>query len=85
MEKQQLLNFLKNGVQYEEFKPFIVEYCISKGKEPDLTDAFVEMLPFNPILLNQVVNQILEEESIEHNIVKLFNKNNQLIQILTYE
>lgn len=82
MERQQLLNFLNNGVQYDTIKPFIVEYCINNGKDKEMTDAFVDILLLNPIMLNQVVNQILEEESIEHNIVKLFNKNNQLIQVL---
>lgn len=82
MERQQLLNFLNNGVQYDTIKPFIVEYCINHGKDKEMTDTFVDILPLNPIMLNQVVNQILEEESIEHNIVKLFNKNNQLIQVL---
>lgn len=82
MERQQLLNFLNNGVQYDTIKPFIVEYCINNGKDKEMADAFVDILPLNPIMLNQVVNQILEEESIEHNIVKLFNKNNQLIQVL---
>lgn len=82
MERQQLLNFLNNGIQYDTIKPFIVEYCINHGKDKEMADAFVDILPLNPIMLNQVVNQILEEESIEHNIVKLFNKNNQLIQVL---
>lgn len=82
MERQQLLNFLNNGVQYDEIKPFIVDYCIKKDKEPEVTKAFVDILPFNPIMFNQVINEILEEESIKHNIVKIFNKNNQLIQVL---
>lgn len=82
MERQQLISFLNNQVQYDEIKPFIVDYCVKKGKDPNLTKTFVDMLPFNPIMLDQVVNQILEEESIEHNIVKIFNINNQLIRVL---
>lgn len=82
MERQQLLKFLNNGVQYDEIKPFIVDYCVKKGKDPNLTNTFVDILPFNPMMLDQVVKQILEEESIEHNIVKIFNTNNQLIQVL---
>lgn len=82
MERQQLINFLNNSIQYEEIKPFIVDYCVKKGKEPELVKTFVDILQFNPFALHNVVSQILEEESIEHNIVKIFNTNNQLIQVL---
>lgn len=60
-------------------------YCIENGKEEDLTDYFINaVIRQDPTtsLLRDLAAYVLEKESAKHVIVRIYNRNNQLIHIL---
>lgn len=59
---------------------FVKKYCVSKGKDEKLTNVFIgALLQYNQ--LSEITRVIVDKESKRLNLVFLYNKNNQLINV----
>ena len=92
MERSQLVELLKKRLDLlplNDKARLIFDYCIEKGKEPEHTNKFINTvmaMDGHPFLLesniDRLVNHIIREESVNHEIVYLIDLNtNNIIGI----
>lgn len=85
MDRDKLLKYLRQGTTVSDDIDIVRNYCIENGKEETLTDLFINaVIREDPtaMWLKSLANYVLEKESVKHVIVRIYNRNNQLIHIL---
>lgn len=85
MDRAKICGYLKGPLDSNNCSNIIKEYCIENGKSTELTDLFIRAIiiqdPFGT-LLYELAQHILDKESIRLTIVKIYNTNKQLIEVL---
>lgn len=85
MDRSTLLGYLRYGMTMHDRVNIIRNYCLENGKEESLIDQFIQaviQVDSTGGLLVYLSDYVIEKESARHVIVRVYNKNNQLIHIL---
>lgn len=84
MDRPILCAYILEGCPESHWDTVIREYCIEMGKDPKLTDAFIQLLnikdPYGD-LRQLMVRHILNYQARTQKIVCLYDRDNQLISV----
>lgn len=71
---------ISNSLSLNEGIELLTHYCIEKGKDPNKTNQFLAILTKTPVFI-MYVRKALKYYSKKYEIIELWDKDNNLIQI----
>lgn len=82
LTKEECITILKNIYNGDTMSSLslIQTYCIEKDKNPNLINIFIQVLLTNN-LLQTIIDYVIDYYETKFNIIKIYNKQNQLIKI----
>lgn len=86
MDRDYILTLTRNSifdrnVSYQDVYQILYNYCIEYGKDPKLTQSFIEIFKSDIIKLSLLFSIALEYYRKKYNICMLENKEKQIIAI----
>ena len=79
LNREEIINCLRNGFNIDASLRLISDYCISKGKKTDIVEQLITFLTQNPSLIPTILKSIMSDIFRQLNICKVLDKQNNPI------
>lgn len=79
LNREEIINSLRNGFNIDTSLRLISDYCISKGKKTDIVEQLITFLSQNTSLIPTILKSFIPDLIRQLNICKVLDKQNNPI------
>lgn len=79
LNREEIINSLRNGFNIDTSLRLISDYCISKGKKADKVEQLITFLSQNTSLISSILKSFIPDLIRQLNICKVLDKQNNPI------